>query len=244
MLPHLPVGHADARLRHQRPQPLIEAPDAPHPVVQEVHLPAPADFPQDGVPDQRVGILRHHRLHRDSLLRRGFQHAHVPDTCHAHVQRPRDRRRAQRQHVHLPLHVLDDFLVRHAEALLLVYDEQSQVLELHVFPQQPVGPDDQVDIPRGQLREHFALLRRRPEPAQEIHPRAGMPEAFHDRVVVLLHQDRRRGQQRHLLVVRNRLERGPQAHLGLAVAHVAAQESSHGNSSSNSRCHALSGLKA
>ena len=122
---HLPVGHAHPGFRHQCPQPLIEAADAPHPVVQKVDLSAPAEFTQDGVPDQGIGILRNHGLYRDPLFRRGFQHTHVTDARHRHMQGPRNRRRAQGEHVHLPLHVLDNFLMGHAEALLLVHDEQA-----------------------------------------------------------------------------------------------------------------------
>ena len=37
-------------------------------------------------------------------------------------------------------------LVLHAEALLLVDDQQAEVLELHVVGEQPVGADDAVDL--------------------------------------------------------------------------------------------------
>ena len=47
-----------------------------------------------------------------------------------HVQRARDGRGGQRQHVHLAAQLLEPLLVRHAEALLLVDDQQAQVLEL------------------------------------------------------------------------------------------------------------------
>ena len=42
-------------------------------------------------------------------------------------------------------HLLDALLVLHAEALLLVDDEQPEVLELHVVRQQPVRADHDVD---------------------------------------------------------------------------------------------------
>src|SRR5690606_21998483 len=52
ILVHLPVGDADAGLRHQVPQPLAEALDVLHPVVDEIDLPAPGQLPQDGLPYQ------------------------------------------------------------------------------------------------------------------------------------------------------------------------------------------------
>ena len=54
---------------------------------------------------------------------------HVADADQRHVQRARDRRRRQRQHVDLAPQLLQPLLVRDAEALLLVDDEQAQVLE-------------------------------------------------------------------------------------------------------------------
>ena len=42
--------------------------------------------------------------------------------------------------------LLDALLVRDAEALLFVDDEQAQVLEVHVLRQQAVGADDDVDL--------------------------------------------------------------------------------------------------
>ena len=90
-----------------------------------------------------------------------------------------------------------------------------------------MGTDDQVNVARGQLGQHVLLLCRSPEPAQEIHPGAGMPEPLYDGVVVLLHQDCGRRQQGYLFVVRDRLESGSQAHLCFSVAHVTAQQPVH-----------------
>ena len=41
--------------------------------------------------------------------------------------------------------------VGHAEALLLVDDQQAQVFEVHVLLEEPVGADEQVDLPSLQL---------------------------------------------------------------------------------------------
>ena len=47
---------------------------------------------------------------------------------------------------HGVLHILDLFLVLHAEALFLVHDEETQILELHILRQQPVGAHEDVDL--------------------------------------------------------------------------------------------------
>ena len=52
---------------------------------------------------------------------------------HRQVQRPRDRRRRQRQHVDLAAELLEPLLGGDPEALLLVDDDQAEVLELDVL---------------------------------------------------------------------------------------------------------------
>ena len=83
-------------------------------------------------------------------------HGEVPDAGQGHLQRPRNGARRQGQHVDALGHAFHGLLVGHAEALFLVDDEQTEVLELHVLGQQPVRADDHVDAPVGQ-----ALRRRR-----------------------------------------------------------------------------------
>ena len=75
-----------------------------------------------------------------------------------HVQRPRNRRRRHRQHVDLLAHLLDALLVRDAEALLLVDDQQAEVAERHVLRQQPMGADDDVDLAGGEVGEDLLLF--------------------------------------------------------------------------------------
>ena len=54
--------------------------------------------------------------------------------------------------------LLDLLLVRDAEALLLVHDQQAEIAELHVLRQQPVRADDDVDLAGGEVGERLLLL--------------------------------------------------------------------------------------
>ena len=227
VLPHLTVAHGDAGLGHQFFQPGEHHLDGLHPVVQHVHLAAPGQLPQDGVPHQAVGILHHVGLHRVALLRRGAQKAHVPDAHHGHVQGAGDGGGRQGEHVDIALHLLDGFLVLDAEALLLVHHQQAQVLVLHVLAQQAMGSDDDVHLAPFQPGQGLLLFRRGTEAADGIHPHGKAVEPAEHGGVVLLHQDGGGGQQRRLLAVHHRLEDGPEGHLGFAVAHVAAQQPVH-----------------
>ena len=62
-----------------------------------------------------------------------------------------------RQHVDLLPQLLDLLLVRDAEALLLVDDQQAEIAELDVLRQQPVRADDDVDLAGGEIRRAISF---------------------------------------------------------------------------------------
>ena len=62
------------------------------------------------------------------------------------LQRARDRRRGQRQHMDVAAQLLQPLLVPDAEMLLLVDDQQAEVLELDRLRQQRVRADDDIDL--------------------------------------------------------------------------------------------------
>ena len=57
------------------------------------------------------------------------------------------------------LHLLDPLLVRDAEALLLVDDQQAEIAELHVLRQQAMRADDDLDLAGFEILERRLLLR-------------------------------------------------------------------------------------
>src|SRR3989441_170481 len=69
---------------------------------------------------------------RQPVRGRGLDHRQVPEVRQAHLQRARDRRRRERQDVHLGAQLLEAFLVTHPEPLLLVDHDQAEVAEQHV----------------------------------------------------------------------------------------------------------------
>ena len=135
-LGHFPVGNADG---HVLPQPLAQPPgsglDVLHPVVQVINLAAPAQLPADGLSDDGPLMLHHIGLHRLAVVGRLLDGAHVPDAGQGHVQGPGDRGGGQGQGVHLLGPLPELLLVGHAEALLLVDDQQAQVVKFQVLLQ-------------------------------------------------------------------------------------------------------------
>ena len=154
-------------------------------------------------------------------------HGEVPDAGQGHLQGARNGTGRQRQHVDALGHALHGLLVGHAEALLLVDDEETEVLELHVLGQQPVRADDHVDAPVGQALHDGPLLGRRQEAAEQLHPHRVGRVAVGEGLGVLAGQQRGRSQHRCLRPVLHRLEDGAHGHLGLAEPDVAAHQTVH-----------------
>ena len=120
-------------------------------------------------------------------------------------------------------------LVLDAEALLLVHDEESEVLEAHLRREHAVRADDDVD---GAVREAFHGLLDLGvglEARERGHLDREGGVALRERAEVLLHQQGRRHEDGHLLAVLHGLERRAHRDLGLAVADVAADDAIHGH---------------
>ena len=62
------------------------------------------------------------------------------------MQRARDGRGAHGEHVDFFAQLLQALFVAHAEALLFVDDQEAEVFELHVFGEQAMGADGDVDF--------------------------------------------------------------------------------------------------
>ena len=144
------------------------------------------------------------------------------------MQRARDRRGRHGQHVDLLAHLLQPLLVAHAEALLLVDDEQAQVLELDVFREQAMGPDEDIDLAGCDAIQDRRLLLGGAKAARHLDADGKVGEAPLECLVVLQGEHGGRREHRHLLAILHRLEGGAHGHLGLAVTHVAADQTVHG----------------
>ena len=209
--------------RHQ----VADRVDRLDPVVDDIYLATALQLVRDGAADH-LGIELHDvGLDRQPILRRRFDDRHVADADERHVQRPRDWRRRHRQDVHALAELLDLFLVRDAETLLLVDDQKPEIAELHVFRQQAVRADDHVELAGVQVVENLLLLALAAEAAEHVDAdrKAGKPLA--QGLLVLKREDRGGCQKRHLFAVHHRFERCAHRHFRLAVPDVAAEQAIH-----------------
>ena len=116
----------------------------------------------------------------------------------------------------------------HAKSLLLVDDHQAQVLGVHIGRKQAVRADKHVDRALGKRLERALLLRRRAEAAEHLDLKAKRSKALKERLVVLLGKNGRGAEHHDLAAGVHALKGRAQGDLGLAKAHVAAQQAVHG----------------
>ena len=90
-----------------------------------------------------------------------------------------------------------------------------------------MGADQDVHAPFGKTLHGGFLLGRRAKPRDVLQRDRVVGQPLGERPVVLLGEDRRRHQHQHLLALVGGLERGPQGHLGLAVADISADQPVH-----------------
>ena len=116
----------------------------------------------------------------------------------------------------------------HPEPLFLVDDAEAQVLELHVLLDQLVGAHHHVDGAILQLFQDLPLLLWGAEPAEKLHRNGVALQPPEKGLVMLPGQDGGGDHNGALLAVQDALKDPPKGHLGLAEAHVPAEEAVHG----------------
>ena len=224
---HLAVADVDPRLRHEQPEFLRDVLDGMNPVVEEIDLPVARHFPLDGLADHALVVGRDDGLDRMPVGRRGLDRAHVARAGQREIKRARNRRGGERQHIDQPEKLLEFLLLLHAEALLLVDDDQAEILEFDVLREKPVRADDDVDRAVAQSLDRLALALRGLQPAQAIDADRVGGDTFAQVFPVLLGQDRGRHEKGRLFAFLHRLENGADRDLGLAEADIAADEPVH-----------------
>ena len=102
------------------------------------------------------------------FLRRLLQKAHIANPRKAHVKRSGNRGCGKRQHIHVFFERLQLFLMRHAEALLLIHDNQPQILELDILGENPMRPNQNFGIALFDILQTLLLLLRRTETGEQL----------------------------------------------------------------------------
>ena len=143
------------------------------------------------------------------------------------MQRARDRRRAEREHVDLEPQLAQQLLLRDAEPLLLVDDDEAELLRDHVAREHAMRPDEHVHLAGREVGEHLLHLRGLAEARDHVDAHREVAVALAKRVPVLLRQHGGRYEHQRLLPAHGDGERGPDGDFGLPEADVTAHEPVH-----------------
>ena len=145
------------------------------------------------------------------------------------LQRARDRRRGQRQHMHIGLELLQPLLLRDAEMLLLVDDQQAEMLEARsTLASSACVPIDDVDAALGELLLDLASRLRAATSRDSCAMRTGNPAKRSVKVRKCWRASSVVGTTTATCVPGHRRdEGGAQRHLGLAEADIAADQPVH-----------------
>ncbi len=227
MLFHLPMRKCNDCLWHKARYLIGDLLNVVDAIVHIINLSLSGQLTHDRLAYHLLIVLHNIRLDRLAFSRRFLQDAHVPDSHKAHVQRPRNRCRRQRQHIYILFDLFDLLLVAHAESLLLVDDQKSQILVLHICGQQSVCADDNVHQAFFQPLNRLFHLARSSKPRQHFHAHRKIFHALQKCIVVLLCQDRRRHEIRDLLAVLNSLECSAYSNLRFPIPYIAADQPVH-----------------
>ena len=226
-LAHLPVRDEEAEPGAELAELLADLLDRLDAVVEVERLAAARVLPLERHLDQLLVVLPHARPDRPPPLGRRLDDRDVAQPGERHVQRARDRRRGEREHVDLEPERAEELLLGDAEALLLVEDDEPELLRDHVAREDAMGADEDVDLAGGEVGQHLLRLGRLAEARDHLDVEREVAEALAERVPVLLGEDRRRAEHEHLPAVDGDGERGAHRDLGLAEADVAADEPVH-----------------
>ena len=218
---HARLGRGLVHARHG----VVDGLDA---VGHVVHLTAAAHLQANRRTYHVRVVLPHVHDHGTTPGRRRGDQAHIAHAARGHLHGTRDGRCRKREHVNLLAQVLELLLVLHAKALFLVDNHQAQVLGVHIGRKQAVRADEHVDRALGERLKRALLLRRRAKAAKHLDLEAKRGKTLKERLVVLLGKNGRGAEHHDLAAGVHALKRRAQGNLGLAKAHVAAQQAVHG----------------
>ena len=226
-LAHSPVCHQNPCVR-QIPLQLRRGEfNGVNAVVDIVHLSAPFQFPLNRLHQYRLAVLHDISLHRIAILRRLGDDGHIPYAAHCHIQCAGNGRCRQGQHIHAGKHVLEFFLVCHAEPLFLVHDRQPQRTEFHVFLHNTVGADNDIRFAASDLFQNLFLPLLGNEAGQHHHVHRKMFKPADCRLIMLHGEHSGRHQNGTLFPAHDAFHCRTESHLCFPEAHVAAEQPFH-----------------
>ena len=226
-LAHLSMGKIHPGIWYQLGNPKGNLINVRHPVINIINLTASSQLSSNGLPDSLLIIFHNVSLDRHTIHRRLLQHTHIPDPDHAHMKGSGNRRSCQCENINVLFQLLDLFLMGNAETLLLVYDQKSQVLILHILGKHSVGTDHNVHLSFFQVLERLLLLGRSAETAEQIYPYWKFLHSLDKGIVNLLGQNGSWRQIHHLSALLHLFKGSAEGNLCLAISNISTHQAIH-----------------
>ena len=151
----------------------------------------------------------------------------IADTEQRHLQGAGNGGSRQGKDIDLGLDLLNLLLVADPEPMLLVNDEQAQIVINHIFGEQAMSADDNIDLTGGQLLDDPPLIGSTAKAVDTFNGHWKTGHSFLKGLGMLLGQHRRRHQDSHLTPIFHHLEGGPHRNFSLAIPNITANQTVH-----------------
>ena len=224
---HLPVGHGDACVGHQAVYHGLELVEALDAVVYDEYLAVAGHLEVDGLAHEVVVERGDGGEDGVAVGRRGIDIGEVAGAHERELQCARYGGGAHGEGVEVDAQLLELLFDGDAEFLLLVDYEQPEVFESDGLADELVGADDDVYLALGQVGQYLTGLLGGAGARQILDSHGKVAQALGEGGVVLEGEHGGGHEHGHLLGVGGGLECGAHGYLGLAEAHVAADEPVH-----------------
>src|SRR5712692_8137116 len=155
-------------LRHEPLQLLGNYLNTLHAVMHKEYLPSPVYFAQYRFTDQAFVVFSNGGANRQPLLWRRLDYAHIAQVDQGHMQRAGNGRGRHGQDIDLTAQLLESLFMYHSKTLLFIDDQETKIEEDHIFLQQAMGTDDNIDLPKCQVFEYLLLFLLRTETAEQL----------------------------------------------------------------------------
>ena len=221
------MGGDEGDLGHVGFQPILNLGQIGNPGHDPKALPTPVVFAQQRLAERHTIKFRDIGADRQTVDRGRRDDRQIAHPGQRKLQRARNGRRGQRQHMDVGAQFFQPLFVRHTKVLLFVDDQKAKVLELHALGQKRMGADDDIHRPCPHHLPRQVGLFGADKTRQRSNRNREPTEAFGKAAVMLAGQKRGRADHRHLHARQSRHKGRAHRNLGLTKADIADDQTVH-----------------
>ena len=155
---HLSVTNTNVHIRAKTTDHSSNLLNVLHAIVHEENLTSSLYFIHHRITNQFLIERVQFRDHRIAVGRWRIDHRKVARTHQTELKRSRNWRCGERERIHIHLHLFEFVLYGNSKLLLLIDDQQTKVLELHILTYNSVRSDENIRLAFRHILECFGLL--------------------------------------------------------------------------------------